>query len=109
MWTSKIWAYSAQRVLSNGPGPVPLDAIVSEKKIVKGKFFFTFFYINRNISAPVGEICTKKIWGFRAQRGISSGTWPAAISTIVSATSGRQKYVRLVRKESFPTAPGPFL
>ncbi|KAF7409537.1 hypothetical protein HZH68_003918 [Vespula germanica] len=41
IWMKEIWAYRAQRDLSNGPRPVPLGAIVSEKKIVK-EFFFSF-------------------------------------------------------------------
>ncbi|KAF7409540.1 hypothetical protein HZH68_003921 [Vespula germanica] len=67
----KIWAYRAQRDLSNVPPPVPLCAIVSVKKIVKENFFFPLFYINRYISAPIGQIWTKKIWAYRAQRAFS--------------------------------------
>ncbi|KAF7409538.1 hypothetical protein HZH68_003919 [Vespula germanica] len=82
MSTKKIWAYSAQRALSNGPGPVSLCSIVSEKKIVKEKFFFPLFYINRYISAPIGQIWTKKIWAYRAQRALLSGPRPVPLDQI---------------------------
>ncbi|KAL2745520.1 LOW QUALITY PROTEIN: hypothetical protein V1477_006375 [Vespula maculifrons] len=40
IWTKKIWAQRARGVLSNDQGSVLLGTIVSEKKIVKEKFFF---------------------------------------------------------------------
>ncbi|KAF7409544.1 hypothetical protein HZH68_003925 [Vespula germanica] len=107
--TRKTWAHREQRDLSNNPATVPLGARVSEKKIVKMKFFFPLFYINRYITAPVGQIWTKKILGFRAHRDIPNGTGPAPISTMVSVRSGRKKYGRIGRKETFPTAAGLFL
>ncbi|KAL2745564.1 LOW QUALITY PROTEIN: hypothetical protein V1477_006432 [Vespula maculifrons] len=48
----------ARRALSNDPGLVLLGAIVPEKKIVKEKFFFPLFPLNRYNSAPIGPICT---------------------------------------------------
>ncbi|KAL2745503.1 hypothetical protein V1477_006358 [Vespula maculifrons] len=62
IWTKKIWAQRARRVLSNDHGPVLLGTIVSEKKIVKEKFFFPLFPLNRYNSAPIGPIYTQKIW-----------------------------------------------
>ncbi|KAL2745410.1 LOW QUALITY PROTEIN: hypothetical protein V1477_006265 [Vespula maculifrons] len=61
IWTKKIWASRALRALSSDPGPVLLGAIVSEGKIVKGKFFFPMCFLNRYNSAPIGPIWTKKI------------------------------------------------
>ncbi|KAL2745532.1 hypothetical protein V1477_006401 [Vespula maculifrons] len=43
----------ARRALSTDPGPVLVGAIVSEKKI---------FPLNSYNSAPIGPICTQKIW-----------------------------------------------
>ncbi|KAL2745534.1 LOW QUALITY PROTEIN: hypothetical protein V1477_006395 [Vespula maculifrons] len=40
IWTKKIWAQRARGVLSNDQGSDLLGTIVSEKKIVKEKFFF---------------------------------------------------------------------
>ncbi|KAL2745477.1 hypothetical protein V1477_006332 [Vespula maculifrons] len=40
----------------NDHGPVLLGTIVSEKKIVKEKFFFSLFPLNRYNSAPIGPI-----------------------------------------------------
>ncbi|KAL2745526.1 LOW QUALITY PROTEIN: hypothetical protein V1477_006381 [Vespula maculifrons] len=60
IWTKKIWSQRARRVLSNDQGSVLLDTIVSEKKIVKEKFFFPLFPLNRYNSAPIGPICTQK-------------------------------------------------
>ncbi|KAL2745404.1 LOW QUALITY PROTEIN: hypothetical protein V1477_006259 [Vespula maculifrons] len=54
IWTKKIWA--ARRSLSNNPGRVLLPVIVPEKKIVKEKFFFPLFSLNRYNSAPIGPI-----------------------------------------------------
>ncbi|KAL2745481.1 LOW QUALITY PROTEIN: hypothetical protein V1477_006336 [Vespula maculifrons] len=61
--TQKIWA--TRRALSNDPGPVHLGTIVSEKQIVKEKFFFPLFPLNRYNSAPIGPICMQKIWAGR--------------------------------------------
>ncbi|KAF7409543.1 hypothetical protein HZH68_003924 [Vespula germanica] len=83
IWTKKIWAYRAQRDPSNGPGDVLPGAIVPEKKIVKKKFFFPLFYINRNISAPIGQIWTKKVWAYRAQRDLSNGHEKVPLRAIV--------------------------
>ncbi|KAL2726349.1 hypothetical protein V1477_017776 [Vespula maculifrons] len=52
----KIRACRARRALSNDPGPVFLDAILSEKKIVKEQFYFPLLPINRYNSAPIGRI-----------------------------------------------------
>ncbi|KAL2751618.1 LOW QUALITY PROTEIN: hypothetical protein V1477_000094 [Vespula maculifrons] len=57
----------ARRVLSKEPGLVALDAIVSEKKIVKEQFFCPLFHLNRYNSVPIGQIRTKKIWACRAR------------------------------------------
>ncbi|KAL2745500.1 LOW QUALITY PROTEIN: hypothetical protein V1477_006355 [Vespula maculifrons] len=86
IWTKKIWAQRARRVLSNDHGPVLLGtivsekkirtrralsndprsillgAIVSEKKIVKEKCFFPLSSLNCYSSAPIGPIWTKKMW-----------------------------------------------
>ncbi|KAF7409541.1 hypothetical protein HZH68_003922 [Vespula germanica] len=107
IWTKKICAYREQRALSNGPGLVPLGAMVSEKKIVKEKFIFPLFYINRYISAPIGQIWTEKIWAYRAQGELSNGSRPVPLGAI--ARSGREKYGRIGREETLPTAPGPLL
>ncbi|KAL2745403.1 LOW QUALITY PROTEIN: hypothetical protein V1477_006258 [Vespula maculifrons] len=54
--------YGTRRALSNDPGAVAVCAIVSEKKIVKEKFFFPLFPLNRYNSASIGVIWMKKIW-----------------------------------------------
>ncbi|KAL2726364.1 LOW QUALITY PROTEIN: hypothetical protein V1477_017791 [Vespula maculifrons] len=45
---------------SHDPGLVFLGATLSEKKIVKEKFFFPLFPLNSYNSAPVGQISIKK-------------------------------------------------
>ncbi|KAL2726366.1 LOW QUALITY PROTEIN: hypothetical protein V1477_017793 [Vespula maculifrons] len=52
----RIWACRPRRSLANDLSPVFLYAILSEKKIVKEKFFFPLFPINRYNSAPSGQI-----------------------------------------------------
>ncbi|KAL2726381.1 hypothetical protein V1477_017808 [Vespula maculifrons] len=54
------------------------------KKIVKEKFCFPLFSINRYISALVGPIWTKKIWTYRAQRELSNDPDPVLLGDIVS-------------------------
>ncbi|KAL2745548.1 hypothetical protein V1477_006408 [Vespula maculifrons] len=51
-----------RRALSSDPRSVLLGAIVSEKKILKEKCFFPLVPLNRDNSAPIGPICTQKIW-----------------------------------------------
>ncbi|KAL2745307.1 LOW QUALITY PROTEIN: hypothetical protein V1477_006459 [Vespula maculifrons] len=80
IWTKKIWA--ARRVLSNDGGPVLVGAIVPEKEIVKGKFLFPLSPLNRYNSAPIGPICTQKIWG--ARRVLSNDPSPVLLGAIVS-------------------------
>ncbi|KAL2751616.1 LOW QUALITY PROTEIN: hypothetical protein V1477_000092 [Vespula maculifrons] len=80
----KIWACRARRALSNDPGPVSLGAIVSEKKIVKEKIFFSSFPLNRYNSAPIGQILTKKIWACRPRRALSNDHGPVFLGDIVS-------------------------
>ncbi|KAF7409534.1 hypothetical protein HZH68_003915 [Vespula germanica] len=96
----KIWAQRAQRGHSNDTGLATTGVIVTEKKIVKENFSIPLFYINRYISAFIGQIWTNKIWAYRAQRDLSNGLEP------VHVRSGRKKYGRIGIKESFPTAPG---
>ncbi|KAL2726351.1 LOW QUALITY PROTEIN: hypothetical protein V1477_017778 [Vespula maculifrons] len=87
IFIEKIWACSARRALSNDPGPVFLDAILSEKKIKKivtEKFFFPLFPLNRYNSAPVGQILIGKIWACRARKALSSDPSPAFVGAIVS-------------------------
>ncbi|KAL2745479.1 LOW QUALITY PROTEIN: hypothetical protein V1477_006334 [Vespula maculifrons] len=57
----------------NDPGLVLLGAIVSEKKI---------FLLNSYNSAPIGPICTQKIWA--ARRVLSNDQGPALLGAIVS-------------------------
>ncbi|KAL2726363.1 LOW QUALITY PROTEIN: hypothetical protein V1477_017790 [Vespula maculifrons] len=52
----KIWACRPRRSLANDVSPVFLDAILSEKKIVKEKFFFPLSTLNRYYSVPIGQI-----------------------------------------------------
>ncbi|KAL2745491.1 hypothetical protein V1477_006346 [Vespula maculifrons] len=59
----------------NDPGPVLLGAIVSEKKI---------FPLNRYYSAPIGPICTQKIWAQRTRRALSNDPGPVLVGAIVS-------------------------
>ncbi|KAL2745571.1 LOW QUALITY PROTEIN: hypothetical protein V1477_006426 [Vespula maculifrons] len=66
----------------NDPGPVLLGAIVSEKKIVKEKFFFPWFPLNSYNSAPIGPICTQKIWA--ARRALSTDPVPVLLGAIFS-------------------------
>ncbi|KAL2745559.1 hypothetical protein V1477_006414 [Vespula maculifrons] len=51
-----------QRALSNDSGPVLLGTIVSDKKILKEQCFLPLFHLNCYNSAPIGPICTQKIW-----------------------------------------------
>ncbi|KAL2745419.1 LOW QUALITY PROTEIN: hypothetical protein V1477_006274 [Vespula maculifrons] len=62
IWTKKILAMRARRTISRYPGPVLVRAIVSEKKIVKEKCSFPLFPLKYHNSAPIGTICTQKIW-----------------------------------------------
>ncbi|KAL2726378.1 LOW QUALITY PROTEIN: hypothetical protein V1477_017805 [Vespula maculifrons] len=129
----KICPYRARRAPSKEPGPVPLLAIVSERKIVKEKFFFPLFHLNRNYSAPIGQISMKKIWPYRARRNLSNKPDPVHLGGTVSDTkivkkkffflcsietvitrfllvrSGRKKYGRVGRDESFTLTPVSFL
>ncbi|KAL2745527.1 LOW QUALITY PROTEIN: hypothetical protein V1477_006382 [Vespula maculifrons] len=72
----------ARRALSNDPGLVLLGAIVPEKKIVKEKFFFPLFPLNRYSSAPIGPIWTKKIWAQRARRVLSNDHGPVLVGAM---------------------------
>ncbi|KAL2726330.1 LOW QUALITY PROTEIN: hypothetical protein V1477_017757 [Vespula maculifrons] len=63
----KIWACRARRALSNDPGPVFLDATLSEKKIN---------------SAPIGQILIGKIWPCRPRRSLSSDPGPVFLGAI---------------------------
>ncbi|KAL2726348.1 LOW QUALITY PROTEIN: hypothetical protein V1477_017775 [Vespula maculifrons] len=69
----KILACSTRRALSNDSGPAFPGAILSEKEIVKEKFFFPLFPLNRYNTAPVGQILIKKIWACSARRSLSNG------------------------------------
>ncbi|KAL2726350.1 LOW QUALITY PROTEIN: hypothetical protein V1477_017777 [Vespula maculifrons] len=80
----KIWACRARRALSNELGPVFLEAILSEKKIVKEKFFFHLFPSNRYNSAPVGQIFIEKIWACSARRALSNDPGPVFLDAILS-------------------------
>ncbi|KAL2745570.1 hypothetical protein V1477_006425 [Vespula maculifrons] len=51
-----------RRALSNVSGPVLLGTIVSDKKILKEQCFLPLFHLNCYNSAPIGPICTQKIW-----------------------------------------------
>ncbi|KAL2726354.1 LOW QUALITY PROTEIN: hypothetical protein V1477_017781 [Vespula maculifrons] len=72
----RIWAHRARRVLSNDPGPVFLCATLSENKIVKEKFFFPLFPLNRYNSAPIGQILIRKICACRPRRSLSNDPGP---------------------------------
>ncbi|KAL2745488.1 hypothetical protein V1477_006343 [Vespula maculifrons] len=52
----------AQRGLFNDPGRVLLGAIVSDKKILEKQCFLPLFPLNCYNSAPIGPMCTQKIW-----------------------------------------------
>ncbi|KAL2745238.1 LOW QUALITY PROTEIN: hypothetical protein V1477_006655 [Vespula maculifrons] len=88
--------------LSNIPGAVALGAIVSEKKIVKEKFFFALFRSNRYNSVTVGTIWTKKICEQRVRRALSNGPGPVALG----ATFSEKK---IVKEEFFFRAPRTLL
>ncbi|KAL2745434.1 LOW QUALITY PROTEIN: hypothetical protein V1477_006289 [Vespula maculifrons] len=74
----------ARRALSNNPGRVLLPAIVPEKKIVKEKFFFPLFSLNSYNSAPIGPICTQKIWAQWARQALSNDPGPVLVRALVS-------------------------
>ncbi|KAL2726331.1 hypothetical protein V1477_017763 [Vespula maculifrons] len=80
----KIWACRRRRALSNECGPALPGAILSEKKIVKGKFFFPLFLLNRYNTAPVGQILIKKIWACSARIALSNDSGPAFPGAILS-------------------------
>ncbi|KAL2726337.1 hypothetical protein V1477_017764 [Vespula maculifrons] len=80
----KIWACMTRRALSNDSGPAFPGAILSEKKIVKGKFFFPLFPLNRYNSAPVGQFLIKKIWACRARRALSNDPGPVFLDATLS-------------------------
>ncbi|KAL2726372.1 hypothetical protein V1477_017799 [Vespula maculifrons] len=93
----RIWACRPRRSLANDPSPVFLDAILSEKKIVKEKFFIPLFLIHRYNSAPIGQILIKKYGRvgreeplaltpvrLLARRALSSDPGPAFVGAIVS-------------------------
>ncbi|KAL2726356.1 LOW QUALITY PROTEIN: hypothetical protein V1477_017783 [Vespula maculifrons] len=95
----KIWPCRARRALSNDPGPVFVDAILSEKKIVKEKFFFPLFPINRYNSAPIGHILIRKICACRPRRSLSNDPGTVLLGAIVS----EKKIVK--KKFFFPLFP----
>ncbi|KAL2726358.1 LOW QUALITY PROTEIN: hypothetical protein V1477_017785 [Vespula maculifrons] len=95
----KIWPCRARRALSNDPGPVFVDAILSEKKIVKKKFFFPLFPINRYNSAPIGHILIRKICACRPRRSLSNDPGTVLLGAIVS----EKKIVK--KKFFFPLFP----
>ncbi|KAL2726352.1 LOW QUALITY PROTEIN: hypothetical protein V1477_017779 [Vespula maculifrons] len=76
----KILACRTQRALSNDSGPAFSGAILSEKEIVKEKFFFPLCPLNRYNTAPVGQILIKKIWACSARRSLSNGAVGPRIS-----------------------------
>ncbi|KAL2726368.1 LOW QUALITY PROTEIN: hypothetical protein V1477_017795 [Vespula maculifrons] len=93
----KIWACRARRALSRDPGQAFVGAIVSEKKIVKEKFFFPLFPLNHYNSASIGQILIKKYGRVEreepfpvtpvrllARRALSSDPGPAFVGAIVS-------------------------
>ncbi|KAL2726355.1 LOW QUALITY PROTEIN: hypothetical protein V1477_017782 [Vespula maculifrons] len=73
----------ARRALSNDPCSVFLGATLSEKKIVKKKFFFPLIPLNRYHSAPIGQILIRKIWPCRPRRSLSNDPGPAFVGAIV--------------------------
>ncbi|KAL2745542.1 LOW QUALITY PROTEIN: hypothetical protein V1477_006397 [Vespula maculifrons] len=91
---------SARRALLNAPGPVLLGAIVSEKKILKEKCFFPLVPLNRYNSAPIGPICTQKIWSVR--RALSTDLSPVLVGAIVS-----EKKIRA--RQALSNDPNPVL
>ncbi|KAL2745551.1 LOW QUALITY PROTEIN: hypothetical protein V1477_006406 [Vespula maculifrons] len=44
--------------------------------------FFSLFHLNRYNSAPIGPICTQKIWA--ARRALSNDQGPVLLGAIVS-------------------------
>ncbi|KAL2726367.1 hypothetical protein V1477_017794 [Vespula maculifrons] len=84
IWIRKIWACRTRIALSSDsvrarrapcidPGSAFVGAILSEKKIVKEKFFFPFFPLNRYNSAPICQMSIKKIWSCSPRRSLSNG------------------------------------
>ncbi|KAL2751610.1 LOW QUALITY PROTEIN: hypothetical protein V1477_000086 [Vespula maculifrons] len=100
----KIWACRARRALSNDPGPVFLDAIVSEKKIVKKKFCLPLFPLNRYTSAPIGQILIKKIWACRARRVLSNDRGPVFLGAIVSKKKIKKFFLPLFPLNRYKSA-----
>ncbi|KAL2726329.1 hypothetical protein V1477_017756 [Vespula maculifrons] len=90
----KIWACCRRRALSNECGPALPGAILSEKKIVKGKFFFPLFPLNRYNTAPVGQILIKKIWACSA-----------LITRLLLVRSCIKKYGPVGREYRIPMTP----
>ncbi|KAL2745427.1 LOW QUALITY PROTEIN: hypothetical protein V1477_006282 [Vespula maculifrons] len=83
----------ARRALSNNPGRVLLPSIVPEKKIVKEIFFFPLFSLNSYNSAPIGPICTQKIWAQWARQALSNDPGPVLVRALVS-----EKKIRALRE-----------
>ncbi|KAL2745463.1 hypothetical protein V1477_006318 [Vespula maculifrons] len=73
----------------NDHGPVLLGTIVSEKKI---------FLLNSYNSAPIGPICTQKIWAYRARRALSTDPGSVLVRAIVSEK-------KIVKKNLFSFVP----
>ncbi|KAL2751617.1 hypothetical protein V1477_000093 [Vespula maculifrons] len=51
--------------------------------MIKEKFFFLLFTLNRYNSAPIGRIGTKEIWASRARCALSNDTDPVNLDAIV--------------------------
>ncbi|KAL2726326.1 LOW QUALITY PROTEIN: hypothetical protein V1477_017753 [Vespula maculifrons] len=101
----KTWACRPRRALSNDPGPVFLGAIVSEKKIVKKKFFLPLFPLNRYNSAPIGQIFIKKIWACMARRALSNDPGPVFLGAIVSEKKIKKFCLPLFPLNRYNSAP----
>ncbi|KAL2745436.1 LOW QUALITY PROTEIN: hypothetical protein V1477_006291 [Vespula maculifrons] len=96
---------TARQALSKDAGPVLLGAIDSDKKIVKEKCFFPLFPLKYYKSAPIGPICTQKIWAkiffplFHLNRYNSAPIGPICT----------QKIRALWARQALSNDPGPVL